>query len=638
MTAQILHGRNASILIVEDNVAEATLLTRRLQRRNYHACGVVSTGEEAIEAAMLQEPDIVLMDIRLAGQMDGIEAAGIITARYGIPCIFVTAHDDDDTLQRASIIDSHGYLLKPFSDRELFSTIEISLYKQQMEKELHEKQQWLGTTLRSIGDAVIATDTSEYIRFMNPVAEQLTGWTQADALGRALTDVFRIEQEESHRSIESPASIVLRTGVAVGLANHTTLIRRDGGEIPIEDCASPIKDDKGATAGVVLVFRDVTERKRATRALQRSEEHYRLLFERNLAGVFKATTTGQLLDCNEAFARMLGYERREDAVFHSEMDWFVSAEDRRAFLTQVRNDRFIFNEETHLRRVDGTLAWVIQNVTWVEDADLGAVIHGTVIDITDRKQMEIELRLAKERAEQSDKLKASILANMSHEIRTPLNIILGYAGVIRSVLGEKVDAGDLELFAQLDAGAKRLTRTVENVINTSKIQAGMYVFHPEILDVNAELDHLVREMQHLAEQKGIEMTYNTREPVFINADRYALDQAFINLIDNAIKFTKEGRVTLELLVDAGEARVQVRDTGIGISSEYLGQVFLEFSQETTGFTRSYEGLGLGLPLSRKYIEGNGGRIEVDSRKGVGTVFTVSFPCIDTSAHRFELAN
>lgn len=622
--------KSVRILIIEDEKSDADLLSMRLLHRGYTPCAVAESGKEAIQKAIASKPDLALVDIRLHGEMDGIDVAKILRSRYGIPCIFVTAHDDSETLQRASRSEAYAYIIKPFTDRELFSAIEIAMYKHEMERALDEKQQWLGTTLRSIGDAVIATDTHGSIRFMNPVAELLSGWTQSVALGRTLEDVFRIIHESTREAVESPTAVVLRTGVAVGLANHTILLSRDGREIMIDDCASPIKDETGALTGVVLVFRDVTERKRATQNLRRSEEHYRSLFERNLAGVYKSTLDGKILDCNDSFASMLGFASRRDVVVHSDLPLFESAAERNLFLQRVKTEIDIVNQESSLRTNDGNDIWVIQNASFIDDPDLGGLILGTVVDITSRRTMELELRAAKERAEQSDKLKASILSNLSHEIRTPLNIILGYAGVIKTVLEDRISEEEQDLFTQMDWGAKRLMRTVENIINISKIQAGMYQYQREIVDITAEICTIVDEMRMNASQKEVDIELITAGPVYLCVDRYAVDQAFINLIDNAVKFTQEGRITVELLDSGEEARVTVRDTGVGIASEYLGEIFSEFVQEASGLTRSYDGLGLGLPLTKKYIEGNGGSISLESLKGVGTNVTVCFPSLDLS--------
>ncbi len=258
------------IYIVEDDRLVAVDLAGILERSSYTVAGQSATGEGAIEQIIRLEPDLALVDIGLEGEIDGIEAARQIREVCDIPVVYVTAYSDHETLERAKITEPFGYVLKPFDERELCTTIEMAFYKHQIDRELEESRQWLQTTLQSIGDAVIATDIDGKIKFMNPVAQALTGWSQAEASGRDVTEVFRIVNEQS-KAVENPFEKVLRSGKIVGLANHTVLIAKDGRKIPIDDSAAPILDAKGEIRGVVLTFRDVTERVR-TEAIRRQAE------------------------------------------------------------------------------------------------------------------------------------------------------------------------------------------------------------------------------------------------------------------------------------------------------------------------------------------------------------------------------
>jgi CheY-like chemotaxis protein len=174
---------DAQILVVEDENIVAKDIQNRLKNMGYQAPAICASGEDAIDKVAQLHPDLVLMDIMLKGQIDGIQAAERIRSLFNIPVIYLTAYSDESTLERAKISEPFGYLLKPFEERELHTTIEMALYKHRMEKKLKESEQWLSTTLKSIGDAVIATDRNGRIAFMNPVAENLTGWTQSDAFG-----------------------------------------------------------------------------------------------------------------------------------------------------------------------------------------------------------------------------------------------------------------------------------------------------------------------------------------------------------------------------------------------------------------------------------------------------------------------
>lgn len=267
----------AKILVVEDEAIVAKDLQYRLIKFGYTVPVIASSGEEAINKAVETSPDLVLMDIKLKGSMDGIEAAQEIHKYLDIPVIYLTAYADDKTLERAKITEPFGYILKPFKEKELRINIEITLTKHGLERQLKINQKWLDALLRSIGDAVIASDMQELVTFMNPVAENLTGWKQEEAYGKNSSEVFNIANAETHNSIESPIVKVLQDGIIVSLPAETILITREGGEIPIDDSAAPIKDDKDNITGAVLVFRDITERKRAIEARQRQIEQEQLV-------------------------------------------------------------------------------------------------------------------------------------------------------------------------------------------------------------------------------------------------------------------------------------------------------------------------------------------------------------------------
>jgi two-component system, cell cycle sensor histidine kinase and response regulator CckA len=261
------------IMVVEDESIVAEDMKAMLEGFGYAVPAVAFSGEDAVKKACDTHPDLVLMDIVLKGQMSGVEAVERIRSRCNIPVVYVTAYADEKTVRRAKVTEPFGYLLKPFDAKELQTAIEIALYKHQMEKKLHESEQRLSITLRSIGDAVIATDSRGYVTFMNLRAEALTGWEQAEGLGRHVAEVFQVRHETEPALPESPFVKVLQEGVAVDLADHNlTLVAKDGTEWPIDDSAAPLKDDRGSIVGIVLVFRDITERRQLQEQLVQSQK------------------------------------------------------------------------------------------------------------------------------------------------------------------------------------------------------------------------------------------------------------------------------------------------------------------------------------------------------------------------------
>ena len=277
---------SARILVVEDDRVVARDIQQQLARIGHVVVGATTRGEDSLELALNTHPEIVLMDIRLEGPIDGIEAAQQIRERCHIPVVFLTAYADDETVRRASITEPFGYILKPFEDLQLRTVIEMALYKHAAERRLLESESRYVATLSSIGDAVIATDNQSRITFMNPIAEALTGWPSGEASGRPLAEVFRIVNEETRETVEDPAAKVLRFGATVGLANHTVLLARGRQEFPIDDSGSPIVDDHGSISGTVLVFRDITERRDREETLRKAQE--------DLARMARLTTVGEL--------------------------------------------------------------------------------------------------------------------------------------------------------------------------------------------------------------------------------------------------------------------------------------------------------------------------------------------------------
>jgi diguanylate cyclase (GGDEF)-like protein/PAS domain S-box-containing protein len=263
----------AQILVVEDEKIVARNIQERLKSFGYAVSGVASSGEEAIRKADKLQPDLVLMDIMLKGEMDGVQAATEIRERFHIPVIYLTAFADEYTLQRASITEPFGYILKPFEERELHTIIEMALYKHQMEKKLKRSEQWLGKLLKTIGDAVIAADHKGAVTFMNPVAEALTGWRQEDALGKDLSEVFNTTSEKMSGLAEMLSLKGLLQGGAGGFSSQPVLIAKDGTETPIDSSAALMKDDHGNITGLILIFRNAASRLRAEEQLLHDAFH-----------------------------------------------------------------------------------------------------------------------------------------------------------------------------------------------------------------------------------------------------------------------------------------------------------------------------------------------------------------------------
>ncbi|MDP3445566.1 MAG: HAMP domain-containing sensor histidine kinase, partial [Ignavibacteria bacterium] len=252
---------------------------------------------------------------------------------------------------------------------------------------------------------------------------------------------------------------------------------------------------------------------------------------------------------------------------------------------------------------------------------------GTCTDIHELKLTEMELIHAKDKAEESNKLKSEFLAQMSHEIRTPLNAVLGNVEYLNELFNNKIDDEVTESFESIEIASKRIIRTVDLILNAAELKTSGYKPNHSKVNLDSEiLTSLCQEHQLSAKQKGLKLIYNCRlTDAVIFGDMYSIKQIFSNLIDNAIKYTSEGIV--EIILEKNKTdniMVEVKDTGIGISNEFLAQLFEPFTQEEQGYARSFEGNGLGLSLVKNYCKINNAVIEVESEKNVGSTFRVIF--------------
>jgi two-component system sensor histidine kinase/response regulator len=386
------------ILVVEDEKIVALEIQTMLRSLGYAVPTTVFTGKEAIQEAKALHPDLVLMDIKLRGDMDGIETAEHIKF-MGIPVIFLTAYADEKTLQRAKITEPFGYLLKPFEERELYSTIEMALHKSKLEKEIREQRNWLSTILRSIGDAVIVTDSRGCITFMNPVAELLTGWKLESNMGESFHKVFHVITENSKKKIIDSVKGVLEEGISFAQANHSILITQTHGEIPIDYSGAPCRDEDGTIIGAVLTFNDITERKKKEDALKNSEERLRILFECAPDAYYMVDLKGNFIDGNSLAEKMVGYKRGEligKSIFKLNLLSKDQLPEAAALLSKSVMGKATGPDELTLTRKDGSKV-DIEIRTFPVKIEGQTRVLGISRDVSERKLSEEALRISEVR-------------------------------------------------------------------------------------------------------------------------------------------------------------------------------------------------------------------------------------------------
>ena len=262
----------AGILIAEDEKSVADELKGCLEGLGYKVAGIINSGEDAIQATERLQPELVLMNARLRGTRNGVRTGSLIHTLHDIPIIYLVDYSSQATIRRAGATGPFGYIFRPFDEKHIFATIETALIRYKMERKLQQSRQWLNTTLTSIGDGVIATDEQGIVRFINPVAIELTGWQHMDAIGKSLHEIFSLADEASHE-LKDISSLQHKISLGESPKGFDGLLfSRTGLPVPVESNVTTIKDGKGRVYGMVLIFRDITQQRAALQEIKRQAD------------------------------------------------------------------------------------------------------------------------------------------------------------------------------------------------------------------------------------------------------------------------------------------------------------------------------------------------------------------------------
>ncbi len=529
-----------------------------------------------------------------------------------------------------------------------------------------------------------------------------------------------------------------------GRGREYRLFKNDGTLMESMLYSSPVivEDRVEGIRGIII---DMSERKKIEKALQSSEEKYRLLYEQNLAAVFKSTIEGELIECNPTLARMFGYSSADELMKSGRRQVEMNESIKLDAIERLYREREINNVELRLKKLNGEDIWVLGNIGLiVNEDDGGLAIQGTLIDITDKKKAEDQaiimaralteisesvvmsddnrkiifvneafrksygysneeiigqsplilnsdkndpglqeqineatrkggwtgelinkskdgrefpiflstsriedkasgratfiaisrditrqkesetmLKEAKERAEEMNKLKSIFLANMSHELRTPMIGILGFAGMITE---DSPDPEVKQMAGTIVKSANRLTDTLNLILDLSKIEANKLDLRLRNIKISGLIEESINHYKLAAREKGIGLDSVLKDKnISSMIDERLFSQVIGNLINNAVKYTLEGKVDVVLKKENEYAVIKVIDTGIGISENSLNIIFEPFRQASEGYNRRFEGTGLGLTITKKFVELMNGSIEVESKLNKGSVFTLKFP-------------
>lgn len=473
---------------------------------------------------------------------------------------------------------------------------------------------------------IIITDENGNIEYVNQKFIDLTGYSFEEVKGKKPSLL-----KSGYTSAEEYQELwdTVKAGNTWKGEFHN---KKKNGELYWESALiTPIKNDR---LFLLALKEDITERKKTEALLKESEERFEQVTSSSEEWIWEVDVTGLYTYSSIAVENLLGYSPEEIVGKKRFYDLFVSEirdeikEEVFFLMSKNENIRNLVNPNQHK---NGAAVYLETNGFPLLDSD-GRLIgyRGVDKDITERRRIQKELILAKEKAEQSDKLKSEFLAQMSHEIRTPLNILLSFSTYIKEILEERNHlTEDIDqYFTTTKSAGKRIIRTIELILNMSDLKSGSFVNDPKCIDIFEDIVIPVfHQFYHAEDVKKIKFdVVQKSNSLFAFIDQYAVEQVLIHLIDNAIKFTEKGHVIISAEKNqTSNVVINIEDTGIGIGEEYMKKLYTPFTQEDHGYSRSFDGNGLGLALVKKYCELNNIEIDVQSEKGKGTLFTLTFP-------------
>jgi len=529
---------------------------------------------------------------------------------------------------------------------------DINKQLKQTNNALQISEEKLIVTLISIGDGVMATDVEGNVTILNPCAEELTGWTQAEASGRPAEEVFRIINEENRQPVDLPVKAALTLGTKQQLINHTILISRNGSECAIADSCAPICHHDGKVAGSVMVFRDVTERRETEIGLEKTRKELEIIKK----------TADDSIEYSESIINtvresliVLDQDLRVVSVSRSFYEFFkVNPEDTvgqliydlgnkqwnipklRELLETILPQKTKFDnyEVEHDFATIGRRIMLLNARQIERGTGLEKIILLAIEDITQRKEIEAGLENAnKELNELATELKrvahvkSEFLANMSHELRTPLNSINGFSEVLSDETFGALNEKQKKYVNNVLISGKHLLLLINQILDMAKVEAGKMKLALSVLPTKSVLNEISMLVADMVSKKKLQMITDIADDLpDIEADELKVKEIIYNLLSNAVKFTPEGgQISMKANKIDPEIEIEVWDSGVGIAQENIEKIFEGFFRVDTPYSRVTEGTGLGLPLSKKLVELHGGKFSIESEglnKGTKVRFTL----------------
>jgi PAS domain S-box-containing protein len=499
-------------------------------------------------------------------------------------------------------------------------------------------QQEYASVLSSILDAsteysIVATQLDGTFLLWNEGARRIYGYEANDVMGHNIR-MLHTEEDVASGKVDRILSAALEHGQWEGVA---TRVRKSGQRFPSRIVLTVRRDGQGRPIGYLSISKDIEEEDRLQQRIKDSEAYNRGLVEAAVDGLLITDLDGRITDVNKEMEILSGLPR--ERLVGRRFPELISPPGAAAdAIERVIADGRVKNTELQLRRPDGDTVDISCNATVLFAAnDRATRIIATVRDVGEskrlREQLEArarELEVQNERVQQANRMKSEFLASMSHELRTPLNSIIGFSDFMLTDVDGRLAADQREYLTDILNSGNHLLSLINDVLDLSKIESGKLDLHP----VPFSLPHAVDEVCSSLRPQLLDQDLSLGIEVAPQIDRVVLDvvrfkQILYNLLSNAVKFTPKGGSANVSIGSTGDGRLvlQVRDTGIGIAEADIPRIFVEFEQLDSGAARRYSGTGLGLPVTRRLVDLMGGTINVQSRVGQGSTFTVRLPWV-----------
>jgi PAS domain S-box-containing protein len=483
--------------------------------------------------------------------------------------------------------------------------------------------------INAVSDIIFEMQIDGEIVFLNQTWQKVTGFEIERSINRNLFDMLHPQDQAEQKILFQQ----LVKGQKPAYRSFTRLRSSDGSFRSIELAISMLRQDENKVTRVVGTITDVEERRRAERALGEAEKKFRAIVENNASGIYQMSPEGQYLSANPAMAKLFGYDSADEfmaEIRNAHEQIYREYREHMTFFRDADINGPQKNFETRVARKDNSQIWVSENVRAVKD-DSGNVLYyeGTMEEVTQRKEAEIQLREAKIESDLANRAKSEFLANMSHELRTPLNAIIGFSEIIKNEVFGPIGQSQYSEYANdIYASGKHLLKIINDVLDVARIEAGERHLNEAVIDVTKAAVTCIELVSTKLDAGRLTMinTIDEMTPRLV-CEEVALKQMLTNLLSNAIKFTPPGgRITLSSQVDQeGVMRISVTDTGVGLDAEELDRAMSRLGNVDGALSRSNSGMGLGLTLVSSLMQIHGGNFEMFSQKGLGTTATMVFP-------------